>query len=45
MRTGRSSPPPGYTYVYTAYYTRRDGTRIYASTYGLKAFRILVKCR
>ena len=36
-------PPDGYKYVYTAYITRKDGTRIYASQYGKRAFRILVK--
>ena len=36
-------PPEGYVYVFTKYITLRDGTRIYASTYGKKAFRILVK--
>lgn len=27
-------------YIYTTYITKKDGTRIYASQYGLKAFRI-----
>lgn len=30
-------------YVFTTYITRKDGVRIYAKEYGLKAFRILVK--
>ena len=30
-------------YIFTAYITRKDGTRIYARQYGLKAFRIPVK--
>lgn len=29
-------------YIYTAYITKKDGTRIYARNYGLKAFRIPV---
>ena len=29
-------------YIYTAYITKKDGTRVYARTYGLKAFRIPV---
>lgn len=38
-----SEPPDGYEYVFTAYITRKDGTRIYASQFGKRAFRILVK--
>jgi hypothetical protein len=38
-------PPEGYEYVFTAYITRPDGSRIYASQYGKRAFRILVKKR
>jgi len=30
-------------YIYTAYVTLKNGKRIYASQYGLKAFRIPVK--
>ena len=30
-------------YVFCKYITRKDGTRIYASSYGKKAFRIFVK--
>lgn len=30
-------------YVYTAFITLKNGKRIYASQYGLKAFRIAVK--
>lgn len=30
------------SYYYTAYITLKDGRRIYAKDYGLKAFRILV---
>ena len=30
-------------YVFVKYITLRNGRRIYASSYGLKAFRILVK--
>ena len=30
-------------YIYVAYITLRNGQRIYAKQYGLKAFRILVK--
>jgi len=31
------------SYVYTAYITLKNGKRIYAWQYGLKAFRIRVK--
>ena len=31
--------------IYTAYITLRNGKRIYASQYGLKAFCILVKSK
>lgn len=33
----------GVRYIFTAYITRPDGTRDYAKTHGLKAFRIPVK--
>ena len=36
-------PPEGYKYVYTAYVTLKNGTKLYASQFGKKAFRILVK--
>jgi hypothetical protein len=36
-------PPDGFTYVFVSYVTRKNGTRVYASAYGLRAFRILVK--
>ncbi len=35
--------PVGYHYVYVAFITLRNGKRIYASSYGKRAFRILVK--
>jgi hypothetical protein len=35
--------PEGYEVVYTAYITLRNGRRLYASSKGLRAFRILVK--
>ena len=31
-------------YIYTAFITLKNGTRVYASQYGLKAFCIPVKC-
>ena len=34
-----------YVYVFTKYITTRNGRRIYAFQYGLKAFRIRVKNR
>ena len=34
---------PSVMYVYTAYITLRNGRRIYAKPYGLKAFRIPVR--
>ena len=27
-------------YIYTTYITKKDGTKVYASQYGIKAFRI-----
>lgn len=30
-------------YIYVAFITLRDGRKIYASEYGLKAFRIFIK--
>lgn len=36
-----NSSTKGY-YVYCTYYTRKDGTRIYAKNYGLKAWRFWV---
>ena len=33
------------TYIYVAFITLRNGKRIYAYQYGLKAFRIAVKKR
>ncbi len=35
----------GYRLVYTKYITLRNGKRIYATQYGLKAFAIWVKIR
>jgi len=37
--------PEGYEVVYTAYITLRNGRRLYASSKGLRAFRILVKTK
>lgn len=36
-----STPPPGKKWVFVKWITK-DGKRVYASTYGKKAFRILV---
>lgn len=33
----------GYKVVYTTYITLKNGRRLYASTYGLKAFRLLIR--
>ena len=38
----KSSSNSSKRYIFTAYITRKDGTRIYASQYGLKAFSIPV---
>lgn len=35
--------PDGYHYIFVAFITLRNGKRIYARNYGLRAFRILVK--
>lgn len=34
--------PPGYRWIFRPWVTRPDGTRVYASSYGKKAFRFLV---
>jgi len=34
---------PGYHVIFVAYITTRNGKRIYASAYGLRAFAIWVK--
>lgn len=36
------APPPGYRWVFRPWITLRDGTRLYASRYGKKAFKLLV---
>lgn len=36
-------PDSGSHVIYTAFITLKDGTRIYAKNYGLRAFRIYVK--
>ena len=33
----------GHEVVYTAYITLKNGRRLYASNYGLKAFRLLIR--
>ncbi len=38
-------PDDGYEYIYVASIRLRNGKRIYASSYGLKAFRIKVRKR
>lgn len=43
MKAEPKPAPPGFHYVYTAYITLRNGKRLYASAYGLKAFAILVR--
>ena len=34
--------PPGYRWIFRPWITRPDGTRVYASSYGKRAFRLLV---
>ena len=34
---------PTHRVIFRAWITSKDGTRIYASQYGLKAFRLLVR--
>lgn len=36
-----NSKTNGY-YVYCTYYTRKDGVRVYAKDYGLKAWRFFI---
>lgn len=38
-------PPEGYKVVYTTRITLRNGKILLASSYGLKAFRIIVRVR
>ena len=38
----KPSVPPGYVLIFRAYYTDRDGNRVYAKTFGLKAWPLLV---
>lgn len=35
--------PEGYQVIYVAWITLRNGQRLYASTCGLRAFRLVVK--
>jgi hypothetical protein len=35
--------PEGYHVIYVAWITLRDGRRLYASTCGLRAFRLVVR--
>lgn len=35
--------PEGYEVVYTAFITLRNGKRLYASAYGRKAWRLIVR--
>lgn len=35
--------PEGYEVIYTAYITLRNGKRLYASTYGRTAWRLVVR--
>ncbi len=37
--------PEGYEVVYTAFITLRNGRRLYAAAYGLKAWRLIVRKR
>jgi hypothetical protein len=35
--------PEGYEVVYTTYITLKNGKRLYATAYGIMAFRLLVR--
>lgn len=35
--------PPGYRFEFRAWITAKNGRRIYARSYGLRVFRLLVK--
>ncbi len=37
--------PEGYEVVYAAYITLRNGRRLYAAAFGLKAWRLVVRKR
>ena len=38
-----TTPTAGYEFVYTKFITLKNGRRIYASSYGLKAFKLRVR--
>ncbi len=42
MKTG-DTVPEGSQIVYTKWITLKNGKRIYASTYGLKVFRLVIR--
>jgi hypothetical protein len=37
--------PEGYQVIYVAYITLRNGRRLYAKSYGLKAWRLTVRSK
>jgi hypothetical protein len=41
MRYGPA--PDGYEYIYRPYITQPDGTKLYASQFGKRAFRLCVR--
>lgn len=43
MRKKRARPQDEYVVIYTRYITLKGGRRIFASNYGLKAFRLRVR--
>ena len=43
MQNGEERIPEGYEVVYTTYITLRNGKRLYASDYGRKAWRLVVR--
>ena len=43
MQNGEERIPKGYEVVYTTYITLRNGKRLYASDYGRKAWRLVVR--
>lgn len=43
MQKESEQVPEGYEVVYTAYITLRNGKRLYASTYGRSAWRLVVR--
>ncbi len=45
VKKDENDVPEGYTVVYRPWITLRNGRRLYASTYGLKVWRLVVRSK